>query len=812
MRFLFFLFLFLATVLDTLAQSGFCFTPTTALTPGNAPRTLVTADFNSDGNLDVAAANHASNTVYVFFGTGTGAFGSPTLYAVGTNTSVSNPRITKGDFNNDGKMDLATANEVGSSFEMSVLLNNGNGTFAASVSYTAGNNPGFNMPQCIVSNDFNNDNNADLALINMNGIALSVFLGNGSGSFPPCVNYSLSMMPLVVISDNFNNDVYDDLAISGSSLAILFGTASGTFSPATYYPNNGFFLSSGDLNNDGFKDIATSTEVLLGSNTGTFSAAGNYSAVNGWGVACADYDGDGKRDLALNTSTNVTVLMGLGNGYFGYSAGFPVNSSPAEMISADLNNDMKPDLLLGSGNFAINLSILLNRSFTISASASPTIGCSGLVSNLSVSGGASSYLWSTASNANNIAVTTTASSVYSVVGTNSLGCSATATIPISIYPTPSLSISNSNSLMCSGATAATLQAGGASSYSWNTGSMTSSIAINPVNSSSYSVIGTSSLGCSKTQTILVTVNPLPVLTLSSDTLDLCFGLTATVGVSGAVTYSWSTGATGTNVAVSPLINTNYSVTGTSSVGCKATNTLLALVHPLPILVLSLDTLKLCIGSSATVGVSGAGSYTWSSGAVGASLSVSPIANTHYSVTGSSSMGCVSTSTLLAIVNSLPVLSISASNPTICAGESSTLSISGALSYSWSNGQTGDTLISTVFTTTQYTIQGTDANGCENTISTTQHVSECLGLNESSAIMEFASVYPNPGSGIFYLKLKTVFNAAEVYVLSALYEKIYSISMSGQEVEIDLDAFPNGLYFICFIAENVGLKTFKIIKQ
>lgn len=629
----------------SLGQAGFCFTPTTALVSGAGPRTLVSADFNSDGNLDIATANHNSNSVAVFFGLGSGAFSSATLYIVGTATSISNPRLTKGDFNNDGKPDLATSNEFGGSQEMSVLLNNGNGTFAAAVNYTAGNLPGFNMPQCLISNDFNNDNNADIALINMNGIALSIFLGNGTGSFPPCVNYSLAMMPLLVISDNFNNDAFDDLAISGSSVAILFGSASGTFSAASYYPNAGFFLTSGDLNGDGFKDIATSTGVLLGSGSGTFSPAGSYAIINGWGIACADYDGDGNKDLAVNTSTAITLLQGLGTGYFGSSANFILNTSPAEMISADFDNDTKPDLALGNGFSGMTANILLNRSFTIASIASPTAGCAGLTSNLSVSGGAMSYTWSTGSNSTSVIVTTTASSAYTVVGSNSLGCIATKTIPINIYPSPTLTISNSSTLMCSGATASTLQAVGATSYTWNSGFISPTLQINPLGSTIYSVSATSSLGCLGSQTISIQVNPLPVLTLTSDTLELCFGSTATVGVSGANTYTWSNGAAGNTVTLGPLSNTNLTVTGTSSLGCKSTNTLFVLVQALPVLTLSTSNATSCSGQTSSISAAGASSYSWSSGNTGSLIVVSPTVTTNYTVYGFNEEGCEGTGSI-----------------------------------------------------------------------------------------------------------------------------------------------------------------------
>ena len=145
---------------------------------------MAVGDFNGDGKADLAVANYGSDNVSVLLGNGNGTFQAAVNYAAGTSPHS----VAVGDFNGDGKADLAVAN-YGSN-NVSVLLGNGNGTFQAAVNYAAGTSP------CSVAvGDFNGDGKADLAVANYGSNNVSVLLGNGNGTFQAAVNYAAGTDP-----------------------------------------------------------------------------------------------------------------------------------------------------------------------------------------------------------------------------------------------------------------------------------------------------------------------------------------------------------------------------------------------------------------------------------------------------------------------------------------------------------------------------------------------------------------------------------------------------------------------------------------
>ncbi|MDI1354007.1 MAG: FG-GAP-like repeat-containing protein [bacterium] len=631
----------LAFVLGSLfsrSQSGICLTPASTLTTALQPRSLVTDYFNADAFLDIVVCDLQSNDVRVYMGTGNGTFGSPTTYTMGTN-----PRVTKGDFNNDGFMDIATANEGSCcSPELAIRLNTGTGAFGPVSSYTAGTLPGLNQPQHLASNDFNNDGAADIAIINGNGAGLSVFLGNGTGTFTPCSNYTLSSAGVYMISDNFNSDGYDDLAISnGSNISVLLGSASGSFTPAGTYTYSGlsgpFFITSGNFNNDPYRDIASVRGVLLGSSSGTFSIAGNYNISGGWGLAAADYDLDGNADLAINSSSNTLIFLpGLGSGNFGAQTAIPSIAFGAEIIRGDFNGDGEQDLAAGDG-LGSAVQIYLNNSFLFSASASPSISCNTLASTLTAFSSVNNYTWSVGGNSSSVLVSSSVSTIYSVSSSNTVGCISTKTIAVLIN-TPILQLIVSSNSICPGAPA-TISVSGASTYSWNTGSGSASIAVSPSVSTIYTASGTNTTGCISSNTIAITVYSNPIVVITASSLSLCGSGIVTLSASGANTYTWSNGSTASAQNFTPIANTCYTVMGTNVVGCTSSTISCILVYPLPSLSISGPN-SVCAGSSANLNVNGANTYTWSNGVTTPSINVLPIANSTYSVIGTDSNGCI----------------------------------------------------------------------------------------------------------------------------------------------------------------------------
>lgn len=330
----------------------------------------------------------------------------------------------------------------------------------------------------------------------------------------------------------------------------------------------------------------------------------------------------------------------------------------------------------------------------------PTI-CNGAVATLTATG-ASTYVWNTGATVNPLTVSPTTTTSYTVTGTAAGGCTGTATATVTVNPVP---VTTSTSTTICAGQSATLTAGGATTYAWNTGATTAGLTVSPATTTTYTVTGTS-LGCSSTAVGTVAVNPVPVTTVNSPTI--CPGGTATLTAGGATTYAWSTGAATNPINVTPATTTSYTVTGTS-LGC--TSTAVATVTVGASVTIAVNTPTICAGSSAILTASGASTYVWNTGATANPLTVTPATTTTYTVTGTAVGGCTGTATATVTVNPMPVTT--ATSTTICAGSTGTLTAGGATSYVWSNGATTAAMNDAPTTTTSYTVTGTSL-GCSTT--------------------------------------------------------------------------------------------------
>lgn len=324
--------------------------------------TLAAGDFNNDGKLDLVTAS-----VGVILGKGDGTFGAP-IYSTGPSFGME--AIAVGDFNGDGKLDLAG---VSLDSGLYVMLGNGNGTFQNPISYGVGGSSYF---LSLAVADFNHDGKLDIVASGANGI-VSIWLGNGDGTFKPGVGYSAGQNTVSVAVGDFNNDGNLDVVTTGWAGSccvyygvVLLGNGDGTFLPAISFPLGGSQAAVGDFNNDGNDDIlvsvpyATSVDLLLGNGNGTFQSPVAYpvNLYSGQAVV-ADFNLDGKLDVATANPTccpasgyAINLLLGGGDGTFQAGAGYLLDDD-GSIVVGDFNGDGAPDLAITS---PVGVTILLN--------------------------------------------------------------------------------------------------------------------------------------------------------------------------------------------------------------------------------------------------------------------------------------------------------------------------------------------------------------------------------------------------------------------------------------------------------------------
>jgi gliding motility-associated-like protein len=368
----------------------------------------------------------------------------------------------------------------------------------------------------------------------------------------------------------------------------------------------------------------------------------------------------------------------------------------------------------GNCSSTATVNLIVNPNPTITASASPTNICVGSTATLS-SSGATTYTWNPGAIAGGtITVSPASSTLYTVTGANGFGCTTTNTLNLIVTPIPTVIATASSLSICAG-NSTTLTANGATTYTWNPGALIgSNITVSPATNTTYTVTGSNGV-CSSTSTIVITVNPNPTITAVVSPTNICAGSSATLSSSGATSYTWNPGAlTGGTVTVTPTSTTLYTVTASNGFGCSSSNTVNLIVTPIPTINPIASPAIICIGNSSTLTATGATTYSWNPGALtGSNVVVSPTINTTYTVIGSNGI-CSDTKTITVNVNPLPILITSASPTAICAGASSTLSASGAATYTWNPGALiGSAVVVSPTVNTTYTVIGTSSLGCTN---------------------------------------------------------------------------------------------------
>jgi uncharacterized protein (DUF2141 family) len=317
---------------------------------------VLSADFNGDGNLDLATYNS------VMLGNGDGTFRAP----IATDPSLGNPQ-SSADVNNDHIPDLIGFGPSGGG--LVVLLGKGDGTFGQANSFATGGSP-----TAVTFGDFNGDGNLDAALLGDASGNVSIMLGNGDGTFQSPINYpTTEALYAFVLNGDFNGDGKLDLLVGSGqdTLNLLLGNGDGTFQSPKVINAGGCYAASADLNGDNKLDIILvgcpfagangDVTVLLGNGNGTFKTPVNYPAGALGLPKVRDVNGDGKLDVVIPDSGNrgnkVAVLLGNGNGTLQAPRNYFVEEVVTGLAVADFNGDHLPDLAVGNYD---HVSILLN--------------------------------------------------------------------------------------------------------------------------------------------------------------------------------------------------------------------------------------------------------------------------------------------------------------------------------------------------------------------------------------------------------------------------------------------------------------------
>lgn len=359
------------------ARAQVDFAPPATFAAGAAPYAAALGDLDDDGDLDIVTANSNSDDVSVLLGDGRGGFAAVGTFAVGGSAPES---VALGDIDGDGDLDIVTADSNFNAAGLSVLANQGNGSFAAPNRLVVAGFPDF-----VTLGDVDNDTDVDILAVASNGGNLTVLFNDGSGGFAMSTTDSVGELPQSAGLGDVDADGDLDIAVVDSradQVSVLLNDGRGGFAPAGNFAVDGpTSLALGDVDGDGDLDIVTANyfsdtgggvAVLLGDGRGNFGPRRDFLASGASFAGLTDLDSDGDLDIVSNDAGANQALVLLGNGRANFTVATPFATGgvgPFGVALGDIDADGNPDIVaanVGSDNVAV----LLN---TFELGAAPTI-------------------------------------------------------------------------------------------------------------------------------------------------------------------------------------------------------------------------------------------------------------------------------------------------------------------------------------------------------------------------------------------------------------------------------------------------------
>ncbi len=698
------------------------------------PSYILSADFRNNGIQDLAVVSQCNSSnvtctsgsygvVTILLGHGDGTFDTGDLLEV----SQAPVMAVAGDFNGDGKIDLAVLSNLGSgNLSVSILLGNGDGTFTPGTQTPyiglIGNGPGLLGPlAAFVAGDFNRDGKLDLLVVNPSDGSYTLLLGNGNGTFTSVPSApSVFLDPNSVAAGDFNGDGNLDFAVAGLNtesgvpqITIMLGNGDGTFEPSAtplsldsdVVPTS---LVSGSFNLDGIPDIAFSNppgsiQVFTGNGDGSFTHASStvLPTLSALALAAADLNGDNDLDLMATVWGSAVALLNLGNDSFQDGPSTNVGNDPMSVAIADFNGDGRLDAAVANSVDG-TVTILLQAGIPTLNETSIAFG--------------ENYVGTSAGSPTDVTLTNTGSAnltfgPISITGTNSgeftqINTCTTGQPSLSLAPGASCSVT---------AVSFTPTATGAASATLSFGPSLASTSVALTGTGVDVVINTQpqsqSIAPAQTATISVAATGIAA-TLSYQWYQGSAGDT-TNPIAGATSATYTTPALSATTSYWVLVGAGAIVNPSYPASEKAASTTATItVVPPPAISVQPLSQSIAPNQTATLSVTATGTgtltYQWYqglsgnaanpiAGATGSTFTTPALtAATNYWVQVSASgppVETVNSNTAAITVVSPPAISVQPMSQSVASGQTATLSVTatgtGTLTYQWYQGLSGD---------------------------------------------------------------------------------------------------------------------------
>ena len=441
----------------------------------------------------------------------------------------------------------------------------------------------------VVGTDANGCTNTDQVQVVVNALPIVIAGINQT----VCVGTAVTLSGTGAVTYSWDNSINDGVAFTPSNTATY--TVTGTD-------------ANGCIDTDQLQVVVNALPIVIAGNSQTV-CIGTVVTLSGAGAVTYSWDN------SINDGVAFT----------------PSNTATYTVTGTDINGCIDTD----------QVQVIVNPLPVTSAGNNQTV-CSGTTVTLAGSG-ATSYSWNN-NISNGVPFTATSTTTYTVTGTNGNGCVNTAQMTVIVNTLPVVT-AGSNQSVCPG-TAVTLNGSGALFYSWNNG-ISNGLQFTPSATTTYTVTGTASNGCSNTAQVQVTLNALPTVSAGSNQT-ICPGASVTLSGSGAASYSWNNSVSN-GVAFTPSATTTYTVTGTNANGCSNTAQTTVTINPILTVNAGPDVMS-CTGETVILSGQGANTYTWSNGVQNGQGFV-PTATGVYSVSGVDGFGCTGTDQVTVYVNS-----------------------------------------------------------------------------------------------------------------------------------------------------------------